>query len=129
MNSYRHFFLYAKNWYKQTDLESDLRILCNDWNGCSNATLWDMQNITLNGIKEIMPKRHIDIEKFCTYLEEQSRISFFGTDRYPLVISLIRTNLYIMRFTEKDLLGDLGEPNYNLLPESEDSITIRSRGE
>jgi hypothetical protein len=129
LNPYRHFFLYAKGWYEKNDTISDLRILCKDFNYNENASLWDIQTITLDAIKEIMPKRFIDTERYVELLSQKSRINYLEPETYPLVIGLIKTNLHIMASTTKDMIeefGLIGEPNYNLLPESEDCI--RSHG-
>ncbi len=119
MNAYRHFFLYAKNWYKRTDLESDLRILCNDLTGHNFNNLNDIARITFNAVKPILDIQRISTEKYLIeLLDHHSRKDLMSNEYVNPLIATIRTNLYFMAHCMNFECGDLGEPNFNLLESS-----------
>lgn len=123
MNSYRHFFLYAKNWYKNTDLESDLRILCNEYTGHNFNQLSDIARITLNAVKPILEVQGIGTEKYLIeMLNNFSKVNCFSTEYVNPLIATIRTNLYFMAHSTIMECGELGEPDFSLLNPSRETF-------
>lgn len=123
LNSYRHFFLYAKNWYKNTDLESDLKILCNEYTGHTFNQLDDIARITLNAVKPILEVQGITTEKYLIeMLNNFSKVNCFSTEYVNPLIATIRTNLYFMAHCTIMECGELGEPDFSLLNPSREIL-------
>lgn len=64
MNPYTHFYLYAKGWYKKSDLLHDLQKIAGDWAGTNSASIENVLSILLDlTFDEILrsrnPKTHL----------------------------------------------------------------------
>ena len=110
MNNLRHFYLYAKGWYKRTDVIDDLKIIQGNWCGI------EPKYITASDVASQLAHlayRHINNEYFFVkFINDLSQ----KVDSWNL--NIINTSLSTLKFIGKeDLPFDLGEPDYELLPE------------
>jgi hypothetical protein len=134
LNKYRHFFLYAKGYYKQDNLINDLRILVSDF---YNNNSMDYEFVDIGDIYKILSKcikNYVNSsDKFLTFTEYLFSVGNLGMPNDSsdsLNLSFINTCLSIMRdasikednFSEGTLIidGELGLPDSSILPLSEE---------
>lgn len=122
LNPYRHYFLYAKNHYKRTDVFEDLKKIQCDYVGCdlsASIAKSDIIRVTTRAIQPILCKRYPDpIEKYQEFLFEYGKV-YLGNFQYEecqLSDAMILANLGIMMSSTIDEIeGSLGEADFNLL--------------
>lgn len=134
LNKYRHFFLYAKGYYKQDNLINDLRILVSDF---YNNNSMDYEFVDIGDIYKILSKcikNYVNSsDKFLTFTEYLFSVGNLGMPNDSsdsLNLSFINTCLSIMRdasikednFSEGTLIidGELGLPDSSILPIAEE---------
>lgn len=126
LNPFRHYFMYAKGHYKQTNLLEDLhKIQCN-YIGCDlNCTLTtaDFIRVTSRAVDSFA--KNLTVEKYTEFLLEYGKIykGGFRWDVAPAHDSIILANLGILRHAsihDIAMLDDsvLGDPDYTILPEA-----------
>jgi hypothetical protein len=119
----RHIYLYAKNWYKRTDLIEDLKKLLSVRSGIPQEYISTenivhvLSNITSNYIGT--PDK---AERFIDDLHHRYTFNkYFINEESSFEETLITTMLSILAFLEvKDIPFELGEPDYNILPKKDD---------
>jgi hypothetical protein len=117
---YRHFYLYSKGHYKETDLETDLKVLCAQLTEHNFHNLIDIQEITFNAIAPIVEKKGVSFYRRAIF--DYSRKDYFGKEHYSLLEGMIRAHLGIMQNTSIDEFGSFGEPDFNILPKNPKNI-------
>jgi hypothetical protein len=118
-----HIYLYAKGWYKKTNVIEDLKVLYGKRNGI------DSEYISVNHILCCLTKlafSHMTgvckIGEFISDISPDNawRIWKFGDDEWDYWKAVISKCLSILALTEvKDIPFVLAEPDYSLLPKSE----------
>lgn len=107
--SYRHFYLYAKHWYKTADLVEDLKKITAERCGL------DHKKVSVKDVICVLTgavKHHVDFEKFMNDLM-QNRWFYTSLDMETL---LIKTMLpVLMRVDGKDCPW-IGRPDPAILP-------------
>ena len=134
LNKYRHFFLYAKGYYKQDNLINDLKILVSDF---YNNNSIDYEFVDIGDIYKILSKcikNYVNSSDkfliFTEYLFSVGNLGMPNDSSDSLNLSFINTCLSIMRdasikednFSEGTLIidGELGLPDSSILPLSEE---------
>jgi len=123
MNSYRHFYLYAKHWYKRTDVIEDLKVLIKERSGIpieyirkrdiiDNLIDLAWLSITRSG------NPAISFREFVVNIAFPNDWWKFNCNKdVPIEVITINKCLSIMSITEVSKIdGELGEPDYNILP-------------
>ena len=118
-----HIYLYAKNWYKKTNVIEDLKILYGKRNGL------EPEHISTNNILDCLfnlAAKHLkgprDMSAFISDISPDNywKISRFGDepwDYWKAVISKCLSVLSLIRVDEIE--NGLDEPDFTLLPKSE----------
>lgn len=119
MNSHRHFFLYAKGHYKTGDLFEDLGKICDDYLGHNLHNNGDRIEILIGSLKFV--KKAYTLEKIMSEVFSQTHqwnAPFdFGKHEVSGTNVVVLATLNIMRhLTIHEIEGELGEPDYNILP-------------
>jgi len=127
LNSYRHFFLYAKGWYKQTDLMEDLKKIQ------SHRCMVEAEYVKPEDLYRVLPKAvkgfftgPDKFEHFTAWLWSVGKKDIFAKEMHTLDEAFIRTCMSIMcdasvgegKFSSGSLFieGELGLPDPNVLP-------------
>ena len=128
MNSYRHFYLYAKHWYKRTDVVEDLKLLI------QNRSLVDpihlsvrdvidnLEGLAWNYITKSGNPPHF-FREFVFDMFPDNRWKHGGDKEDSQEITLIKKILSMMSIESvKNIDGNLGEPDPKILPLSEGAL-------
>lgn len=127
LNGYRHFFLYAKGWYRQTDLIDDLKTIISD------RCMVEKQYVTNESIYSVLSKAiqpYFDhpskFERFSRMLWDIGRGNIFATEMISIDIAFIKTAMSIMfdavpqshadNTYSMVISGSLGTPDEKVLP-------------
>ncbi len=119
MNSYRHFFLYAKGHYKQGDFIEDLGKLCTDYMGHDLHKPNDRIRILINTLDTL--KKSISASALFNRVVDNGyeyNIPFdFGMKPVSLEKAIIKSVLDILAHSKVDEIeGELGDPDFSILP-------------
>jgi hypothetical protein len=117
LNSYRHLFLFSKGWYLETDGVEDLRKIVAKIINYDKPSLQNIISISFQAISEYISKK--DINFYHRMLLEYGYKDMWKNDSYTLSEAMLKTHLGIMRYMSSEDYGNLGEPDYSLLPMSE----------
>ena len=135
-NLYSHFYLYAKHWYKRTDIIDDLKIICGKYCGI------DVEFISASNIISILLNvvyLHINrLQDFANFVEDISPAEcwkfggpidqkLYDYDRAVINKCLSILALTIVRENGKTLI-ELDEPDETLLPLSKASPSEATLG-
>lgn len=126
MNSYRHFYLYAKHWYKRQDVVEDLKLLIKNRSNIDveflsvgdifqnlNGLVW--QALTRSGNPE-----HFFSEFIMDTTFPENRWRYTGEPHESQDRVVLKKFLSILSLTKKsDIDGELGEPDFSILPAPE----------
>jgi hypothetical protein len=105
VNPDTHIWLYAKNWYKKTDIIEDLKVIMG-----KRCALYPEQ-VKQKDIEIIL----LDI--MYHHINNEYRFNDFVLS--CVEDGVIKTCLSFMAITEvKDIEGGIGEPDYNILPKN-----------
>lgn len=113
---HRHFYLYAKGWYKKTNIIEDLKILVSNYSGIDNNYISeeDIINILSN-----MIDYHINYSnpsKLISKILEIKRYSSLNKEELSINELLILSMLSILTFLNvSEIPIDLGSPDSNIL--------------
>jgi len=118
----KHYFLYAKGWYKKTDLWEDLKIIQ------SNYCNIDSKYITKNDIIQKLLDIAVDIMFLNSNDSKRQVISFItrcniteywkvNAKNYNEAVAL--NSLSLMRYTKTEYLNPEKDCDFNLLPKKE----------
>lgn len=126
MNSYRHFYLYAKHWYKRTDIVEDLKILIQNRSGIdaihlnTNDILENLIDLVWLSISRSGNPSHFFSEFVFDTAMPQEWWKFYGKEKDSQELITIKKCLSVMSLTNvSDIDGELGEPDFTILPEPE----------
>lgn len=130
LNPYRHFVLYAKNWYKKSDnIFADLKKICDNYMGHDFSDRRSIYNLLCQTIKH--NSKPYNFDTFMDDIFEKSRMSLFTNERYSIEESIIRALLMFICMTENKYLNGgletLGEPDFNILPSDSEPSEALSR--
>ena len=126
LNPFRHYFMYAKGYYKQTNLLEDLhKIQCN-YVGCDlgcSLTLADFIRVTCRAVDSFA--KNLTAEKYAEAIMEYGKI-YKGGFRFEIASahdSILLANLGLLRHATVDDIAMLegsviGEPDFSILPEA-----------
>lgn len=129
MNSYRHFYLYAKHWYKRQDVVEDLKLLIKNRSGCDPKDLnigdiyQNLNGLVWQAISRSGNPEHFFNEFIMDTTFPENRWKYTGEPHESHEIVILKKFLSILSLTKKsDIDGELGEPDPKILPLSEESI-------
>ena len=116
VNEYSHFYLYAKNWYKKSDVFKDLIIILGEYTGTDVEYLTnsDVICMMLSIVHPIVAKKEQVFKDFIHDIRTESkskRIVILTLDEI-----IIYKLLSILRCTNKDDFGNLAKPDPEILP-------------
>jgi len=114
----KQFILYAKNWFKEIDTITDLKIIWSKYSYCEPKDLrdYDIYSLLCQTLAKIMKEWHINnIERF---FKEIFKIHYEYKNELK-VQDLIEKILEEFMMLPVTLTGDLGEPDYSILPKKE----------
>ena len=118
MKKHKHFYFYAKGWYKKTDIIEDLKIIQANWAGVlpENVSISDISNLLLGLVYKIINSERAFLA-FMGRLYPENR-KYSGSENDPFEIVVIKNCVPILRYEiPYDLsLKDLDE---SILPLSE----------
>jgi len=113
-NSDRHFYLYAKYWYKRDNMIEDLRRIVAFRCGI------DVEYIRKRDVFSILYRvaiKHLTTEQRLEVFFNEMISSIFIPDDAPLLDTLIRQFLLVLSHQHiKDIPFELGDPDPNILP-------------
>ena len=103
MNPKTHIYLYAKHWYKSTDVESDLRKIMSDYTGLNEKyiTTQDIQQVLYSETFSHLSKKN----------EFANREFVFDVARRGIILAC----LSVLLVAEVESLN-LGKPDSSILP-------------
>ena len=124
LNSKRHFYLYAKGWYKKTDILQDLKVICGTYSGL------DPNDIKLGDIFVVLSEevyKYINtLNAFMHFVDDLASISAWIYRDIPRDIEyywirVLRRYMNILSITrvhddEDVLILNLGDPDPKILP-------------
>lgn len=117
INEYSHFYLYAKTWYKETNLIEDLKKVL------SNYTETDVEHLDIGHVSYMVGHiayQHMTEANFFKLISglNPNRNSFYQENEdYDFSLCFIKECLMILRFIDREeIKGDLASPNENILP-------------
>lgn len=137
LNEDRHFYLYAKNWYKQTDLMQDLKTIYSKVYGVEteHIDLNDLLAVLTNLVQfHLMQKAHRFRELVENILPENTwkigykhnKANMYGqaniqnAPEYDVRIALLHAHISILHSTLKvEFPFELGTPDFTILPEKD----------
>lgn len=139
LEKYRHFFLYAKGWYKRTDnIFRDLGVIISDMYIMSyNKSDFELKHDVCRRLLIIIEEKNLlnhngnDLSSFingiyekntweCGYIHKTSPIidhrdqKYKDLLEYDYVTAVVMKCLSIMRLSGKDVWGELGEIDGNI---------------
>ena len=121
LNSKRHFWLYAKGLYEEGDVINDLQKLISEYSYYENADksmIADFLSDIVQNEIIIKNKPAYCFSKFLESLQPSQRI-YIGyrckEKNWDYHIAVIYACLNFMRFQDKEVFGDLGKPDDNIL--------------
>lgn len=123
LNKYRHFYLYAKHWYKMTNRIEDLKKLVSNYTGSDphDVPIKDIINVLEDAVFDLLEGRlntHAKIMR-AIHLKSHPRIYENGviTNTNPTIEEiLIDAYIYILFGAERaEIPGELGTPS-GILP-------------
>jgi hypothetical protein len=120
INEYSHFYLYAKGWYKRTDVFEDLKAIISNYSGTDVKYLDDNDVIDFLSII-VYPL--ITTDYF--FKEFISRIYKNVSTGNSFKLSLVESMLFYLHFADKNSFGTLAKPDSKILPLSEDGERSR----
>lgn len=122
MNSYRHFYLYAKHWYKRTDVVEDLKLLIQERSLIDPVHLSvrdvidNLEGLAWNYITKSGNPPHF-FREFVFDMFPDNRWKHGGDKEDSQEVTLIKKILSMMSIEQvKNIDGALGEPDPNILP-------------
>jgi hypothetical protein len=134
LNNKRHFYLYAKGWYKKGDFIEDLKVICGNYSGC------DPEHISIDDIFIVLSKEIFPLIKQDWNLREL----LAGIDPYAYGFNRKNTEDYWIRVLRKfiSILDNtpvldkikgkkiifLGEPDPDVLPLHSDVTSTKIHG-
>ena len=116
MNSYRHYYLYAKHHYRRSgDIIADLKRIHSEWCGLKAEDIdeWDIINVMTTEIY-----KHMNEYQFGKLISGLEPLHWDGRrDDRPFALRLLEKYLTILALTEvKKIEGALGKPDPSILP-------------
>ena len=106
----RHFYLYAKGWYKRGKQINDLRHIV------AMRCALDFQYVRDYDVLHVLSSlavKHATLEKFINQFVDTINYSSHKTE----IEKMVATLLYFLQFADvKDIPFELGEPDENILP-------------
>lgn len=116
LNPERHFFLYAKKWYKHDNVMEDMKKLQSDYTGLDVKHLTN--DLIIGKMIELaydsLRGRH-NITKFIHRIAQVDAI--LGVARKERILQAC---LSVLCITPREIFGELGEPDPTVLPLSKD---------
>ena len=118
-DSYRHFYLYAKGWYKESDLMTDLASITAERCCC------DIKFVTEKDIISVLThavEPHIDFAFFMNNLMDNQWFFTFSKKDTSMNILLIRTMLTVLLQVNGKDIPWLGSADKTILPLKETKL-------
>lgn len=126
MNEYRHFFLYAKYHYEETDVLEDMKKIQANWSGCEPEDIYpsDIISVLSKLAYKYIIKHEYLFNEFIKNIDPDKDIWWTKkTDDRPQYMRTIEACLSVLRFRSVDEIeGSLGEADPNILPLSEGAL-------
>jgi hypothetical protein len=120
LNKYRHFYLYAKCHYKQTDIVEDLKKIAGNYTGSSpeSERVSDIMSILDDAMNDLFKNVPDSFKKFSqVFLRNTVEQRGFNCEIRSSHLAYIHTCMNIMGDAKvSEINGELGEDDYNILP-------------
>jgi len=116
----KHYFLYAKGWYKKTDLWEDLKIIQGNYCGIEpeyiskNDVIQKLLDITIDIMLIKDSKRQI-----ISFINGCNVTEFWKVNAKVYSEAVALNALSVMRFTKTEYLNPKKDCDFNLLPKHE----------
>lgn len=116
----KQFILYAKNWFKTNDTITDLKIIWSKYNGNPPEDFSDylIYQLLCKILGKVMSEYHDN--NIARFFKEIFKIHFEYKDELK-VQDLIEKIIEEFMMLPVTLVGDLGEPDYSILPKKEET--------
>lgn len=124
LNTHRHWYLYCKGWYKRTDIVKDLAIIQSRWSGidANHITEYDVLSVVLTILHKHI-KTKSDFFRFINNSLEGNVKYVGGTSNDGHIKRMLLSAKSIIAATHmSDIDGELGEPDFSILPKNENSL-------
>lgn len=119
LNTYRHWYLYFKGWYKKTNIIEDLKKIQSNWSGIDERHIskYDVLSVVTSILYP-----HLSKDKFFKFIDDslKENTRFVGGSVNSCHIErMIYSAKSILSKVDKDSIdGDLGYPDFSILPKS-----------
>lgn len=121
LNQYRHWYLYCKGWYKKTDIIEDLKVIQSHWCGIEKVHLTEYDILSV--MMTIVHKHIHSKNDFFRFIDNslKGNVRFVGgSENDDQIRRMILSAKSIIGMAKKeDIDGELGEPDFNILPKRE----------
>lgn len=118
LDNNRHFYLYAKYHYQETNLFEDLKIILAHYCGIDKKYLKERDII---GKLSELAGTHLNISIFRTFIDNMWCPPYMENTEISIMEALCRELLRILRFrTISEIPFELGKPDSNVLPLAKD---------
>lgn len=116
----KQFILYSKNWFKETDHITDLKIIWSKYNGNAPESFSDrlIYQLLCETLGKVMSEYHD--KNITRFFKEIFKIHYEYKNELK-VQDLIEKILEEFMMLPVTLVGDLGEPDYSILPKKEEN--------
>ena len=122
LNTYRHWYLYCKNWYKKTDIVEDLKEIQSNWSGIDKDHIseYDVLQIILDVVWPHIVNKYQFIAFMDNQLEGNTRFIGGTPEDGHIKRVILSAKSMISMASVETISGELGEPDYSILPKKDD---------
>lgn len=114
----KQIILYSKKWFKRTDIITDLKVMISNWSG--SELKWTTEHDVYWMVSEAFAKSVSTDNRILIWFLKDDLYRYEETIEIKEMIKRMIGKMAILRTRNGDeIIIDLGEPNYNLLPKSD----------